>query len=365
MRIFWKNNVLDEAKNRIRMLFDDFDEVIVSFSWGKDSTICLHLALEIAKERNRLPLTVIFIDQEAEWTDTEKYMEYVQNMKDVNLMWFQMSIKLFNATSYTDEWLMCWEVWWEWLHKKNPKAITENVYGTDRFHDLFTKIINHHFKWKSVANIWGVRAEESPTRLLWMTQHATYKWITWGKVLDKKENHYTFYPIYDWSYTDVWKYINDNNVVYNKVYDYQYQHWVELNKMRVSNLHHETALSCLFYLPEVDMELYNKLTKRLDWIHTANKFKEDFFIKDLPFMFKDWRDYRDYLYDKLITNETTKKTFISYYRRLEVLLENYPKEKERMYKACVQSILVNDIDWTKLHNYYVNITKTIKLWKMK
>lgn len=365
MRIFLKQNVLEAWLERVRMLYDEFDEVIVSFSWWKDSTICLYLALEIAREKNRLPLKVMFIDQEAEWTATKEYMEYIQNIKDVDLMWFQMPIKLFNATSYTDEWLECWNPKedWKWLHPKNPKAITENVYWTDRFHDLFTKIVNYHFKWKSVANIWGVRAEESPTRLMWLTQAATYKDITWGKVLSKKENHYTFYPIYDWSYTDVWKYISDNKLKYNEVYDYQYKHWVELNKMRVSNLHHETSLNCLFYLPEVDMPLYNRLTARLEWIHTANKFKKDFFVKELPFMFKDWEEYRDYLYKNLITNEKTIKTFEWYYKRLNKLLWEYPKELEKWHKACVQSILVNDIDWTKLHNYEVNITKSIKLWK--
>ena len=122
MRIFLKDNVLVEAKKRINMLFDEFDEVTVSFSWWKDSTICLHTTLEVARERNRLPLRFIFIDQEAEWTATKEYMEYVQKMKDVELMWFQMPIKLFNATSYTDEWLMCWDPnEKEWLHEKNPK----------------------------------------------------------------------------------------------------------------------------------------------------------------------------------------------------------------------------------------------------
>lgn len=365
MRIFLKDNVLEAGLKRVRMLYDEFDEVIVSFSWGKDSSICLHLALQVARERNRLPLKVMFIDQEAEWTATKDYMEYVQAMPDVELMWFQMPIKLFNATSYTDEWLMCWspENEGNWLHEKNPKAITENVYGTDRFHDLFTKIVNYHFKGKSVANIGGVRAEESPARLMWLTQAATYKDITWGKKLDAKNDRYTFYPIYDWSYTDVWKYINDNNCKYNKVYDYQYKHWVELNQMRVSNLHHETSLNCLFYLPEVDIALYNRLIKRLDWIRTANNFKKDFFIKDLPFMFKDWKEYRDYLNKHLITNEKTIKTFQWYYKRLEKLLWEYPNEMEKWHKACVQSILVNDIDWTKLHNYEVNITKSIKLWK--
>ena len=69
---FYKDiNVLDEAKIRINRIYDEFDNVIVGFSGGKDSTCVLNLALEIAKERNRLPQKVMFVDQEAEWQNTK------------------------------------------------------------------------------------------------------------------------------------------------------------------------------------------------------------------------------------------------------------------------------------------------------
>lgn len=42
-----ENNVFDEALNRIRMLYDTHDDVIVSMSGGKDSTVLFHLALMV------------------------------------------------------------------------------------------------------------------------------------------------------------------------------------------------------------------------------------------------------------------------------------------------------------------------------
>ena len=69
--VFYKeNNVFDEALARIRMLYDYHDDVIVSMSGGKDSTVLFHLALMVAKERNRLPVKVFWLDQEAEWQAT-------------------------------------------------------------------------------------------------------------------------------------------------------------------------------------------------------------------------------------------------------------------------------------------------------
>jgi predicted phosphoadenosine phosphosulfate sulfurtransferase len=35
-------NVYDAALERFRYLFDNFDKVVVSFSGGKDSTVCLN-----------------------------------------------------------------------------------------------------------------------------------------------------------------------------------------------------------------------------------------------------------------------------------------------------------------------------------
>ena len=77
MKIYSKNNVLVEAEKRIHRLFDDFENVVVGFSGGKDSTVCLNLTLKIAEERNRLPLKVLWVDQEAEWQGTADYCESV------------------------------------------------------------------------------------------------------------------------------------------------------------------------------------------------------------------------------------------------------------------------------------------------
>ena len=45
-------NVYDLAIKRINRTYDIFDNVVVMFSGGKDSTVCLNLALQVAKERN-------------------------------------------------------------------------------------------------------------------------------------------------------------------------------------------------------------------------------------------------------------------------------------------------------------------------
>lgn len=76
--MFYKENtVFDEALNRIRMIYDNFDDVVVSMSGGKDSAVLFNLTLMVAKEKNRLPVKVFWLDQEAEWQATVDYMSKV------------------------------------------------------------------------------------------------------------------------------------------------------------------------------------------------------------------------------------------------------------------------------------------------
>ena len=69
-----------------------------------------------------------------------------------------------------------------------------------------------------------------------------------------------------------------------------YQYGLPFSSMRVSNLTHETAIKSNFYAQEIDPNVYERLTQRIGGIDMASKFNEDYFVNDLPYMFKDWTD---------------------------------------------------------------------------
>ena len=350
MRIYKKINVFDEALNRIRYLFDEFPNVIVNISGGKDSTVVFNLAMIVAKEKNRLPLTVSFIDQEAEWDIVIEHIRSIMYKKDVNPRWYQMPIKIFNATSGIDHWLMCWKEGKKWIREKEPISINKNIYGTDRFAKLFGAIIRKENPTIKTCYLAGVRTEESPARQLGLTSRPTYKWITYGTVETKKLDHYAFYPIYDWSYTDVWKAIHDNKWDYCKLYDLMYQYGIKTQNMRVSNVHHETAVYALFFMQEIEPDNYERLTQRISGIDMAGKMgKDDYFIKDLPYMFKDWKEYRDFLLEKLIDNQKWKDGFRRIFSRQEKVF--YNSIGDNLFKVHINSILTNDWEYIKLKNF--------------
>jgi len=353
MKIFTKQNVFDAALERIRLLYDEFPHVVVSFSGGKDSTVCFELTKIVARERGRLPLKVVFMDQEAEWQATVDFMREVMSDPDVDPYWFQGEFQITNNTSGDDHWCYCWKKGDEWIRPKEDISVKENTFGTVRIKEILGKIIDSLYPDEPACYIAGVRAEETPARTLGLTSDPTYKYITWGKKMNKALNHYTFYPIYDWSYTDIWKAIFVNDWPYNKLYDYMYQHQIPIQQMRVSSVHHEGAIATLGFLQEIEPETWNALTKRLHGVNTAGQGTKDFFqVKELPFMFDTWIEYRDYLLENLVESEDYRKIFRRtfahmdkrYIRGNDMLTEKYIKE-------CISEILTVDVEMVKLNNF--------------
>ena len=356
MKIYKKTNVYIAAIKRIEYLFSEFDNVVVGFSGGKDSTVTLNLALEVATKLNRLPLKVIFVDQEAEWQGTIDYVKKVMYDKRVEPMWFQMPMVITNNASSYNRYAYCWneDEKDKWIHTKDPISIKENNYGTIRFHELFEAIFKGEFADTKSCYLSGVRTEEAPKRFVALTHSLTYKYITWGRILNKKHNHYTFYPLYDWSYTDVWKYINSNGIEYNKVYDEMYRHGVSVSNMRISNLHHETAIQVLLLVQQIEPQTWNKIVDRIDGASSVKHIKTNSFAcpKELPYMFNSWEEYANHLVKNIIQEDKNQKLIQKVIDgKRDIYVDKAINQK--FYKELINTILSSDWDLTKIANFEI------------
>ena len=81
-KLYLDTNVYDEAVSRISMMLDMFENIVVSFSGGKDSTALLSLCKNEALLRNR-KVNVFFLDQEAEYMSTIEIMRCEMNDESI------------------------------------------------------------------------------------------------------------------------------------------------------------------------------------------------------------------------------------------------------------------------------------------
>ena len=341
--IHLENNVFDEAMERLRFIFANHDDVIVSMSGGKDSTVLFHMALMVARELGRLPLKVFWLDQEAEWQATVDYMEKIMALPEVKPYWFQIPFDFTNTLSPDKNFIHVWNPDDKaiWIHEQHETSIKENPCKANRFHELVNELPDHCTDSDNCAVLVGMRIAESPNRRVAITQHqAKYKGITWCK--KKTGKCQVFWPIYDFTNDDIWTAIGSNHWDYNRVYDLQYQWGLKKDAMRVSALTHETAWHSIEMLQEFEPATYNKFIRRVCGVGTfAHTFDSgDIIPRQLPFAFASWLEYRDYLLVNIIKPE--------YH---ELFRNRWKKQTgDEWYRVHVKEIILNDIDGTNNAN---------------
>jgi predicted phosphoadenosine phosphosulfate sulfurtransferase len=328
-----KDNVLVAARKRISFIFDEFDRIIVSVSSGKDSTCLFYLALEEAKKRNK-KIYLFFLDQEAEYKSSIILIEKMMQHPLVIPMWYQIPIYMTNATSHKEIFLYAWGPNEKWLREKHELAIhsIKEKYP-ERFYKFFPWL--EKTQKTKTAFLIGLRSKESMNRFRSISSHAGYRGVSWS-TKTVSDLVFRLYPIYDWTFNDVWKYIYENNIEYNKIYDKMFaKKGINISTMRISNIIHEKSFRALSTLQEFEPETYNKMLKRIKGIHCAALYIGEEYIfsaKKLPQNFKTWISYRDYLLNS--TPSEQREKYIKRFKNQSI--------DEDTCKHQIKQILIND-----------------------
>jgi len=341
MRTYKKQNVLDAAKERISWIFDNFTNVSVSVSGGKDSCVIFDLVHNEAVKRNR-KIECLFLDEEAIYQSSVDIVRNQMDKPNVVKKWYQIPIKHFNSTSYNNDYLHCFNGIDEPLHGYQPDSIRSCEYtdnGGDRFYG-FLEWYPKQFK-ESTALIIGLRSQESLNRYRAVIKNPSIEGVNWSTKTKNTLVH-NLYPIYDWGFDDIWKYIYDNNVKYSKIYDCQFAKEYPKQEMRVSSLLHEMSFKSLVDLPEFEPETYQKLCDRIEGVNTARIYAKEklmYKVDKLPKGYKNWIEYRDFL----IENYPNKKYKSIYERKFK----NQPNNND-VAKQQVRKLLINDWEDTAI-----------------
>lgn len=268
----WREeSTYDAAIARFRTLYDRFDRVVVGFSGGKDSTVCLQLALEVARERDRLPVEAVFWDEEAVHPETIEYVERVAARDDVDLLWLCLPIAHRNACSRRVPYWFPWDpaARDRWVRELPARAVT----SLDGFeHGMSMPEAAHlpHYNPSRgiVADVRGLRADESLRRYQAVTKKFHDNWIG--------EPRYGYSvpvsPIYDWTTVDVWTAPRMFGWDYNHAYDVMGAAGIPVSRQRVCPPFGEEPLGALWMYAVCWPHLWDRMIERVPGAATAARY---------------------------------------------------------------------------------------------
>jgi len=347
MRVYLEETVEEKARERIRYLLNEFENVVVNVSGGKDSAVCFYLTYEEAKKMGELPIHVFWMDQEFEYQATVDICKYWFSWDGVEPLWTQIPKALPNPFNHDGEYMVGWNPDKEdvWVRDKDPMAIHENIYIDEPwyFDEPFGQILSHHFDPETTCSIGGVRTEESPIRYLGVTAHNLYKGITWGT--ENKGGMPAFYPIYDWTYSDEWKFLHDNDYRYHPVYDFQHRLGVSVRDMRCGNLNSELASKQVERLQQFEPETWDAFVKRWPEVSQARSDILSYLPDQLPDHFVSWREYRNFILEKMVENPEHKRIFKRRFFNHDLMSEHLEDGTyDAVCRGHVRAILKNDYE---------------------
>ena len=326
-KTYLKETVYDAAKKRIAWLFDEFDHVLVAFSGGKDSGVCLNLAYDHAMETDQLDkLAVYHMDYEAQYQMTTDFVdETFKRLDGVERFWLCLPLAAqcccrMDAGTWTP-WDKGDEAIW-------VRSMPEYEYVVNEDNCPFPFVKNQHdydvqtdfCKWYGATHgktavVIGIRATESLHRYSAVAnEHVNnYGGLQWTTAVD--DMTVNAYPIYDWETQDIWVYNGKFDKPYNKLYDLYYQAGLDIDQMRVASPFNDAAANTLALYRVIDPNSWGKMVGRVNGVNftaiyggtTAMGWKS---IKK-PAHFT-WKEYCYFLLDTL-----DEKTRTHYLEKLE------------------------------------------------
>lgn len=308
-------SVYEATQKRLEYIFQEFDNVYVSFSGGKDSGVLKNLTLNYVREHN-LPhkIGVFHIDYEAQYTATTEYVDdtYAALGDTVENLRCCLPLKCPTCTSMHETF---WRPWDPDKRELWVRELPEKYLGPEQFDFLTPEMSDYAFQerfslWyhqkqnaQKTCVLVGIRADESLDR--WRTIASDrninkYKGQPWTTKV--YENVYNAYPLYDWAVEDVWTANAQFGWAYNRLYDLFHYAGVPLHAMRVASPFHSAAKGSLRLYRAVDPDVWGRMVSRVNGVNFTALYgnttamgwkhiqKPDHFT---------WREYAMFLLDTL------------------------------------------------------------------
>ena len=284
-REYMSCNVYEATQQRLRLIFEEFDNIYVSFSGGKDSSLLLNLTLDFRRKYYpEKKIGVFHQDFEAQYTVTTEFIERTfERIKDeVEPYWVCLPMATRTALS---SYQMYWYPWDDTKEEAWVRPMPQHEYvinlknnpmTTYRYRMHQEDLAKQFGRWfrishgdKKTVCLLGMRADESLQRYSgFLNKKYGYKGECW--VSNEFKNVWCASPLYDWTLSDVWHANFLFHYDYNRLYDLYYMAGLKVSQMRVASPFNDYSKDSLNLYRVIDPEIWTKLVGRVQGANFAS-----------------------------------------------------------------------------------------------
>lgn len=271
-------NVYEALQKRLQFIFEEFDNIFVSFSGGKDSGLLLNLTLDFQeKYYPEKKIGVFHQDFEAQYAATTEYVERTFERLEGKAELYWVCLPMATRTALSS-YQMYWYPWDDTQKDAWVRPMPDSPYVINLYHNPITTyrykmhqedLAKRFGRWYRLAHekkkticLLGNRAGESLQRYTAiMNKKYGYEGKCW--ISQQYKDVWTASPLYDWSNEDVWHANAIFQYDYNKIYDMYYMAGLTPKQMRVASPFNDSAKESLNLYRVLDPEMWAKLVGRV------------------------------------------------------------------------------------------------------
>ena len=264
-------DVYEAGLERMLSAYEGGHTVVITMSGGKDSAVCLELAIEAARITGRLPVNVVTRDEEIGFPGVFEYLERVAARPEVDFKWVIQHQPVINVFNRAAPYFWCFDPLlpperWVRRYPEKYAVISDEMNIRAIVHPRWFPVPEG----KNLVSVMGLRVSESVKRRLGLASSGGHytKVVKYAGVPFR-----TLRPIYDWTDSDVWRSLDEFKWDYAEAYDVMHRLGIPPRALRLGppTMTHDGA-TLLRVAAKAWPRWFDRVCDRLEGVRQAAQF---------------------------------------------------------------------------------------------